>query len=49
MSGTVLGIVVRLKSELVWTDIFSSNFDDCFERNLLTVNPIDPIILPMTL
>jgi hypothetical protein len=27
--------------------VFHPTFDDCFERNLLTVSPIDPILLPL--
>jgi hypothetical protein len=32
---------------LVRVGIFSSTFDYCFEPNLLTVSPIDPILLPL--
>jgi hypothetical protein len=33
----------------VRSSMFSSIFDDCFERNFLTVSPIDPVLLPLGL
>jgi hypothetical protein len=46
-SGTVPSGLVRVKGELVWTGVFNSTFDDCFEHNLITVSPIDPFLLPL--
>jgi hypothetical protein len=34
---------------LVRFGIFNSTFDQCFERNLLTVSLINPILLPLAL
>jgi hypothetical protein len=48
-SGTVQGRLVWLKGGQVQSNIFSSIFDDCFERNLLTVSLIGPILLPLAL
>jgi hypothetical protein len=45
-SRTVPGGLVRDWGRLVRIGIFSSTFDDYFERNLLTISPIDPILLP---
>jgi hypothetical protein len=46
-SRTGLGGLVRVWGRLVSVGIFSSTFDGCFERHLLTVSPIDSILLPL--
>jgi hypothetical protein len=46
-SGTISGGLVQVRGRLVQTGFFSSNFDDSFERNLLTVSLIDLILLPL--
>jgi hypothetical protein len=47
-SGIVPGELVRVWGGLVQVGIFSLIFDNYFERNLLTVSLIDPILLSLT-
>jgi hypothetical protein len=48
-SVIVLDGLVRVRGGLVRIGFFSSTFGDYFERNLLTVNLMDPILLLLAL